>query len=158
VKNRETGKVMADIPKFYFHKGTGAVPLTEVPYTSHKQAWGKLHKNSSLEGNTFKVGGKFYSEGFGTHASSETVFNIEGKYKTFKMGYGLDEESLCSDGVQLQIIADGKVLFDSGRFNLGNLKTAEVSVEKAQTLAIITNSLEDKDCDHVDIINPALIP
>ena len=158
VLNRENGKVMADVPRFYFNKASGAVPLTEVPYVSHKQAWGKLHKNASLDGNTFKVGGKYYSEGFGTHASSETVFNIEGKYKTFKMGYGLDEESLCSDGVQLQIIADGNVIHDSGRFALGDLKTAEVSVEKVQTLIIKTNSFEDMDCDHVDIINPALIP
>jgi hypothetical protein len=158
VQNRENGKLMADIQKFYFNNSTGAVQLAELPYAHHKQAWGKLHKNTSLEGNTFKVGGKFYSEGFGTHASSETVFNIEGKYKTFKMGYGLDEESLCSDGVQLQIIADGNVIHDSGRFALGNLKVAEVSVENVQTLIIKTNSFEDMDCDHVDIINPALIP
>ena len=159
VQNRESGKLMADISKFYFNKWTAAaVQLTELPYVSHKQAWGKLHKNTSLEGNTFKVGGKFYSEGFGTHASSETVFNIEGKYKTFKMSYGLDEESLCSDGVQLQIIADGNVIHDSGHFGLGILKTAEVSVENIQTLIIKTDSLKDKDCDHVDIINPALIP
>ena len=159
VQNRESGKLMADISKFYFNKWTAAaVQLTEIPYTSHKQAWGKLHKNTSLEGNTFKVGGKLYNDGFGTHASSETVFNIEGKYKTFKMGYGLDEESLCSDGVQLQIIADGNVIHDSGRFALGNLKVAEVSVENVKTLVIKTNSYEDMDCDHVDIINPALIP
>ena len=158
VQNRENGKLMADIQKFYFNNAAGAVQLTEMPYVSHKQAWGKLHKNTSLEGNTFKVGGKLYNEGFGTHASSETVFNIEGKYKTFKMGYGLDEESLCSDGVQLQIIADGNVIHDSGRFVLGNLKVAEVSVENVKTLTIKTNSFEDMDCDHVDIINPALIP
>ena len=58
----------------------------------------------------------------------------------------------------MQIIADGNVLFDSGRFILGALKTAEVNVENVQTLTIKTDSLEDKDCDHVDIINPALIP
>ncbi len=158
VQNRENGKIMADVPRFYFNKANGAVQLTEMPFVSHKQAWGKLRKNASLDGNTFKVGGKLYSEGFGTHASSETVFNIEGKFKTFKMGYGLDEESLCSDGVQLQIIADGNVIHDSGRFALGNLKTAEVNVENVQTLIIKTNSFEDMDCDHVDIINPALIP
>lgn len=158
VQNRENGKLMADIQKFYFNNAEGAMQLTELPYVSHKQAWGKLHKNTSLEGNTFKVGGKLYNDGFGTHASSETVFNIEGKYKTFKMGYGLDEESLCSDGVQLQIIADGNVIHDSGRFALGNLKVAEVSVENVKTLIIKTNSYEDMDCDHVDIINPALIP
>ena len=159
VQNRESGKLMADISKFYFNKWTAAaVQLTELPYVSHKQAWGKLHKNQSIEGNPFKVGGKLYSEGFGTHASSETVFSIEGKYKKFKMDFGLDEESLCSDGVQLQIIADGNILFDSGRFNLGNLMTAEVNVENMQTLTIKTNALENKDCDHVDIINPVLIP
>jgi hypothetical protein len=158
VQNRENGKLMADISKFYFNKATGAVPLVEFPYENHKQAWGKLHKNTSLEGNTFKVGGRYYNEGFGTHASSETTFNLEGKFKTFKMGFGLDEESLCSDGVQLQIIADGVILFDSGRFGLGKLKTAEVSIENVKTLIIKTNSFEDMDCDHVDIINPALIP
>ena len=158
VKNRETGKIMADVPKFYFNSANGSIRLTEIPYVHHKQAWGALHKNSSLEGNAFKVGGKFYSEGFGTHASSETVFNIGGKYKTFKMGYGLDEESLCSDGVQLQVVADGKVIYDSGRFVLAPLKNIELNVEKVNTLTLVTNSYEDKDCDHVDIVNPALIP
>ena len=158
VEDSNKGNEVAHIQKFFFYAGKGAVQLTEIPYVSHKQGWGKLHKNQSIEGNPFKVGGKLYSEGFGTHASSETVFNIEGKYKKFTMDFGLDEESLCSDGAQLQIIVDGNILFDSGRFNLGNLKTAEVSVENAQTLTIKTNSLENKDCDHVDIINPVLIP
>ena len=158
VLNRTNGKLMADVQKFYFNKATGATPLVELPYVSHKQGWAKLNINKSLEGNTFKVGGKLYSEGLGTHASSETVYNIGGKFKTFKMGYGLDEESLCSDGVQLQIIADGNVIHDSGRFALGKLRTAEVNVENVQTLTIKTYSLEDMDCDHVDIINPVLIP
>ena len=158
VLNRTNGKLMADVQKFYFNKATGATPLVELPYVSHKQGWAKLNINKSLEGNTFKVGGKLYSEGLGTHASSETVYNIGGKYKTFKMGYGLDEESLCSDGVQLQIIADGNVIHDSGRFALGKLRTAEVNVENVQTLTIKTYSREDMDCDHVDIINPVLIP
>jgi hypothetical protein len=158
VLNRTNGKLMADVQKFYFNKATGATPLVELPYVSHKQGWAKLNINKSLEGNTFKVGGKLYSEGLGTHASSETVYNIGGKFKTFKMGYGLDEESLCSDRVQLQIIADGNVIHDSGRFALGKLRTAEVNVENVQTLTIKTYSLEDMDCDHVDIINPVLIP
>ena len=38
------------------------------------------------------------------------------------------------------------------------MKTAEVSIENVKTLIIKTNSFEDMDCDHVDIINPALIP
>jgi hypothetical protein len=38
------------------------------------------------------------------------------------------------------------------------LKNIEVNVENVQVLTIKTFSLEEKDCDHVDIVNPALIP
>lgn len=158
VQNPKNGKIIADIQKFYFYSKTGAVKLTEIPYASHKQSWGTLHKNESIEGHNFKVDNKFYNEGFGTHAASETVFNIEGKYKTFKMAYGLDEESLCSDGVQLQVHADGNVIFDSGSFSYGKLKNLDVNIENVKVLTLKALPLKNIDCDHVDFINPALIP
>ena len=158
VQNPKNGKIIADIQKFYFYSKTGAVKLTEYPYTSHKQGWGTLHKNESIEGHNFKVDNKFYNEGFGTHAASETVYNIEGKYKTFKMAYGLDEESLCSDGVQLQVLADGNVIFDSGSFSYGKLKSIDVNIENVKVLTLKALPLKNINCDHVDFINPALIP
>ena len=158
VQNPDNGKILADIQKFYFYNKTGAVKLTEFPYASHKQGWGSLHKNESIEGHNFKVDNKFYNEGFGTHAASETVFNIEGKFKNFKMAYGLDEESLCSDGAQLQVLADGKVIFDSGSFSYGKLKSLDLNIENVQVLTLKTLSLKNIDCDHVDFINPTLIP
>ena len=158
VQNPDNGKILADIQKFYFYNKTGAVKLTEFPYASHKQGWGSLHKNESIEGHNFKVDNKFYSEGLSTHAASETVFNIEGKFKPFKMAYGLDEESLCSDGVQLQVLADGKVIFDSGSFSYGKLKSLDLSIENVQVLTLKALPLKNIDCDHVDFINPTLIP
>ena len=74
------------------------------------------------------------------------------------MAYGLDEESLCSDGVQLQVLADGNVIFDSGSFSYGKLKNLDVNIENAKVLTLKTLSLKNIDCDHVDFINPALIP
>ena len=74
------------------------------------------------------------------------------------MGYGLDEESLCSDGAELQIFADGNKVYDSGKFSYETLHTAELNIENVQTLTLKTLSLENIDCDHVDIVNPALIP
>ena len=76
VQNPKNGKIIADIQKFYFYSKTGAVKLTEYPYTSHKQGWGTLHKNESIEGHNFKVDNKFYNEGFGTHAASVLEINI----------------------------------------------------------------------------------
>ena len=159
VHDLEKKKVLADIQKFYFNDKSGAVKLTSFPYASHKQGWGNLHKNESIEAHSFKIGGKIYeADGFGTHASSETTFKIGGKYKTLKMGYGLDEESLCSDGAELQIFADGNKVYDSGKFSYETLRTAELNIENVQTLTLKTLSLENIDCDHVDIVNPALIP
>ena len=158
VKDNASGKVLADIQKFYFDRSTGAIPLIEIPYVNHKQAWGSLHKNATIDNNSFKVDSKLYTEGFGIHASSETVFKIDGKFKTFRANYSLDEESLCSDGAKLQVIADGKIVFESENFSYGKLNLLNANIENAQTLTIKTLSLESMDCDHVDLINPALIP
>ena len=151
-------KEVAHVEKFFFYAGEGAVQLTEVPFVRHKQGWGKLQKNKSIEGNTFKVASKMYNEGFGTHAASETVFNIGAKYKTFKANFGLDEESLCSDGVQLQVLGDNNIIYDSGTFSIGALHTIDINIAGVNELTIKTLPLENQDCDHVDIINPALIP
>ena len=158
IHDRETGKAIAHIQKFYFNDRNGAVKLTEFPYVSHRQGWGSLHKNESIEGHEFKVDSKLYKDGYGTHAASETTFDIGKKFKTFKMAYGLDEESLCSDGVQLQIFADGNIIFDSGLFSYGTLKTLDLNIENVQKLTLKTLPHKNIDCDHVDFINPALIP
>ena len=158
VLDRQKSSEIAHVHNFYFNKANGATPLTEIPFSSHKQGWGSLHKNESIEGHTFKIAGKLYSEGFGTHAASETVFPIGGKYKVFKATYGLDEESLCSDGAQLLVIGDGKTLYDSGIFTLGQPHSFEIDIAGVENLTIKTLPHQNIDCDHVDIINPALIP
>ena len=158
VTNTAQNKNLANIQQFYFNDAQGAIPLTKIPYSSHRQDWGNIGINKTTEGHAFKLSGKVYNEGIGTHASSETVFPIQGKYKSFKATFGLDEESLCSDGARLQVLGDGNNLYDSGDLSLGVTRKFELDVTGVKVLTIKTYPLKSIDCDHMDIINPELIP
>ncbi len=151
-------KSIADIQKYYFHNVNGATPLVNLSYESHQQGWGNFHKNESIDGNTMKIAGKQYAYGLGIHAPSTTIYNIDGKYKTFQASFGLDEESLCGDGARIQIAGDSKVLYESETFTAEALGSLNVNIEGVKKLMITTLQLESNNCDHVDIVNPVLIP
>ncbi len=148
------GKVLGTIEDYYFNAKDGALALNGVKFESHTQAWGSLHINESIEGNKMTVNGKRFKFGYGTHAASETVFNIEGKFNTFSMQYGLDDESLCSSGVKMQVLGDGRVLAETEFFKAGFLGTLTADIKDIQKLTIKSIANGSIDCDHVDIINP----
>lgn len=150
----EKNKVLADIENFVFNKNEGAWALNEVKYKSHAQGWGSLHINESIDGNKLTVNGKSYLFGYGTHAASETTFDIEKKFSNFSMLYALDDESLCSSGVSVQVLGDNKVLATSEIFKPGFLGKFSLDVTGIQLLTIKSIPNGSIDCDHVDFINP----
>ena len=158
VRDLSTKKKLADISKFHFEKANGVVALTEIPIASHQQEWGQMHKNESIEGNKLTVNGQLYANGIGTHASSTTVFDIDKKYSRFRLSAGLDDESLCSEGVAVEVLGDGKSLVKTPFFKNGVLHKVEADVAGVQKLTIKTMPQKGINCSHVDIINPVLIP
>ena len=158
VHDGATKSKLADISKFYFEKANGVIPLVDYPFESHKQEWGKMHKNESIEGHKFNVNGQLYANGLGIHASSMTVFDIGKKFSTIKFSTGLDDESLCSEGVAVEILGDGKTLSKTPYFKNGELQKVEANITGVQKLTIKTIPKESINCAHVDIINPVLIP
>lgn len=158
VTNRVTGKTVADVNRSYFNVADGVINLSELQYESHRQDWGKLKVNQSIEGNVFNVNNIRFEQGLGVHASSETVYNIEGKYSSFRTSYGLDDESLCSKGVYIEILGDGKTLAQTPVFQNGTVQTITANVSGIQKLTIKTIPVGSIDCSHVDLIQPVLIP
>ena len=158
VRDLSTKKKLADISKFHFEKANGVVALTEIPIASHQQEWGQMHKNESIEGNKLTVNGQLYANGIGTHASSTTVFDIDKKYSRFRLSAGLDDESLCSEGVAVEVLGDGKSLVKTPFFKNGVLHKVEADVAGVQKLTIKTMPQKGINCSHVDIVNPVLIP
>lgn len=153
-----TSEAIAHIENYRFFRFEGALELSRMRPTAHRQAWGNLQTNSSIEGHAFTLNGKKYHEGFGVHASSETNFNLQGKFSRLTAVIGLDEESLCSDGIAYKVFGDGKILYQSERVSIGKPDSLDISILGVHELLIATDSLDSKDCDHVDIVHPTLYP
>jgi alpha-galactosidase len=47
------------------------------------QDWGTPHANQSVDGHALAIGGQAYEHGFGTHAQSTLVVNLNGARKPF---------------------------------------------------------------------------
>ncbi|WP_295681679.1 NPCBM/NEW2 domain-containing protein [uncultured Fibrobacter sp.] len=150
----QNDKIIGIIEDYYFNAKDGALALNGVKFESHKQAWGTLHTNESIDGNKLTVNGRKFKFGYGTHAASETVFNLEGKFNTFSMQYGLDDESLCSNGVKIQVLGDDKVLAETEFFKAGFLGALTTEIKDIQKLTIKSIANGSIDCAHVDLINP----
>ncbi len=154
VKHESISKISA----MRFFRFEGALQLSLIPPTSHSQGWGDLHTNASVDGNPFTVESQQYPDGFGTHAPSKTTFNLRGEFTRLTARIGLDEESLCSDGIRYQVLGDGKTLYQSGTVSLSRSDSLDISVLGVNELSFITDTLSSKDCDHVDILLPTLYP
>jgi hypothetical protein len=158
VMDTEKHTKLADISKYYFNNAGGAMPLPQSMLAENRQDWGKLHWGKSIEDHEMVLDGQHFTTGFSTHASSETTFNLEGKYRAFRISFGLDDESLCSEGVSVQILGDGNVLATSPVFQNGVIHTLSANTEGIQKLTLKTVPKGSIDCSHVDFVHPFLIP
>ena len=154
----EGNKVLAQISKTFFNEANGAKKLTDLQYESHKQEWGNIGKNKSIEGHTLTIDGQTFENGIATHAASETIYAIGGQFKTFRTFVGLDDESLCSEGVSVQVLGDGNVLAETPVFKAGVLHTINTNTEGVQKLTLKTTAKGSIDCSHVDFVNAVLVP
>lgn len=139
-----------------FVAGNGATKLIDLPVFFHRQDWGDFKKNTTIEGNLFTVAGKRYEEGFGTHAASTTIFLLDKAYTKFTSLIGLDDESLCSDGVQIEVEGDDKLLYQSPTITSQKLTSIEVPLTGVKKLTLKTLPLATNNCDHVNFIYPTL--
>ena len=149
---------LADISTFYFNAAGGATALEQSAITANRQDWGNLHWGKSIDGHDMVVNGITFANGFATHANSETTLGIQGKYRAFRTSFGLDDESLCSEGVSVEIIGDGKVLAASPVFQNGVVHTLSANTEGVQNVVLKTTAKGSIDCSHVDFVNTVLIP
>ena len=158
ITDTEKHTKLADVSKYYFNVAGGAMPLPQSMLAENRQDWGSLHWGKSIENHTMVLNGEPFTIGFSTHASSETSFNLEGKYRAFRTSFGLDDESLCSEGVSVQILGDGNVLATSPVFQNGVIHTLSANTEGVQKLTLKTIPKGSIDCSHVDFVHPFLIP
>ena len=59
------------------------------------QGWGTLQKNRSVWDKPLTIGGQHFRRGMGTHANSEIVYRLDGKYGRFQAWAGPDMATLA---------------------------------------------------------------
>lgn len=158
ISDSTTGEVIAVATDFRFFRFDGALQMNLMSPVHNTQGWGELQVNKSIDGHEFTLASRHFKDGFGTHAPSNTEFDIRGEFTRFTALIGLDEESLCSDGVSYTIKGDGKVLYQIEKISLEKIDTLDISVEGVHSLVIESDPLGSKDCDHIDIVHPTLYP
>jgi len=129
--------------------------LSDLNWTSATAGWGTIHKDQTIVGNTITLRGTTYAKGIGTHAVSQIVYNLAGKYSSFLSDVGVDDEEIGrgTGSVDFQVIGDGRVLFDSGVVtNSSPVVHINISVAGIQQLTLIaTNGVAGSiDYDHAD--------
>ncbi|MGL1934760.1 MAG: NPCBM/NEW2 domain-containing protein [Fibrobacterales bacterium] len=139
-----------------------AQQLTNIPAWKNLQSWGSLGINKSVMNNELTIDGKRFSFGFGSHSFSSIQFKLNGKYTRFYSKLGLDDEDMCGDGIVAKIFGDDRLLFTSDTLHAQELATLTngtelgIDITRVQTLRLVTDSLTNKSCDHINWVNPWL--
>ena len=136
--------------------------LSTLPMTSSTVGYASIQLNKSILGNTLSLRGNTYTTGIGTHAVSQIVYNLAGKYTSFLSDVGVDDEENGKGigSVDFQVIGDGKVLFDSGVLtNNSPIVSLDVNVTGVKTLTLLaTNGVAGSiDYDHADWAGARLV-
>ncbi|MBI3380309.1 NPCBM/NEW2 domain-containing protein [Candidatus Gottesmanbacteria bacterium] len=130
-----------------------------------KQDYGVLQVNQSVNSSAgFKSWSRlsnnylFYRKGFGTHANSNLVFDIDKKFTSFSTDFGIDTEAATPASSVFIIYGDTKKLFESkrmGRFDYPNHVNLNITGVKFLGL-MVTDAGDGINSDHADWLNPVL--
>ncbi len=69
---------------------TPSVPLDVLDPSSAHQDWGQLQLDRSVTGGTLRIGDRHFATGLGTHANSEIIYDLNGRYERFEAWVGVD--------------------------------------------------------------------
>ena len=136
--------------------------LSSLNWTSATAGYGTVQKNLNASGDPLNIGGVNYASGVGTHADSTIVYNLAGGYTTFQSDIGYDNRTAGkpSDPVYFQVIADGRVIYDSGSMtNTDPAKSISLDVTGVTTLTLVVKAVVAGNIDycHVDWAGAQLI-
>jgi len=141
------------------------ISLTKLKPISATQDYGTLQVNRNLNSmfgpkswSFLSVNYFFYRQGFGTHANSQIVFDLDKKFRRLETDFGVDTAASQRASVVFEIYGDGKLLFRSQKMTKGDLpRHADVSLEGVKTLLLAVNDAGDGITeDHANWLEPRI--
>ena len=112
------------------------VDLTWAKAVSARTGWGQALRGAAPEDGFLSLGGKSFESGLYAHAVSAYVFDLNGNWKKFKSGYGLQDGD-HPGSVAFVVRGDGKELFRSEVIRDHRLRSTELDVMGVRRLELI---------------------
>ena len=137
----------------FAQSGVQTVWLDQLDLSAATQGYGAPGKNHTVDGKTMSIAGVTYERGFGTHAESSLLIQLDGKSKSFTAQVGIDDEIKGHEPAsEFILMADGKNIWSSGVMRLGDkAKTCKVSLTGVQKLElVVTDGGNGNYYDHAD--------
>ena len=134
-------------------KAQSVVWLDQLDLSVATQGNGKPSINTSVDGRKITIAGEVFKRGFGTHAESSLLINLNGKAKNFSASVGLDDEMKGQNpAVEFEIYGNNKKLWSSGIMKLGDkAKPVNISLQGIKQLElIVTDGVNGPYYDHAD--------
>jgi hypothetical protein len=106
------GQPFSSIATRCYAKSPGVFYLSDVDYAAAQQSQSILRMDENVAGETIRMQDKPFDKGLGTHADSQIVYFLGGQFRTFSAHPGVDQ-SVEGGSVKFQVLADGKVVYES---------------------------------------------
>ncbi|MFV1965686.1 MAG: NPCBM/NEW2 domain-containing protein, partial [Pirellulaceae bacterium] len=135
--------------------------LSDLPWNAARAGWtpnqdGLPRRNRDVTSNPIRLGARMFPKGLGTHAPSEIVYDLDGKYRRFKAVVGGAE---ANGTVVFQVVADDELVFDSGIMHgLRSVKTIDLPITNVQRLRlVVSDGGNDYFCDMANWANARVL-
>lgn len=139
---------------------TKEVYLSDYKWDKAKVGWRKPLANIyQIENNKdtrlfLEIDGKLFTKGFYAHSPSVYTYSLEGKWNEFASSFGFRDGA--DNTARFIIKGDGKVLFDSGLTQPGNVYNKSLSVKGVNTLELIVEPIKSNGSCWTIWVNPVL--
>ncbi|MGN0242549.1 MAG: NPCBM/NEW2 domain-containing protein [Lachnospiraceae bacterium] len=141
--------------------------LSDLPATEVTVGWGTYQNNLSIDGNPITLDGKVYEKGLGTHANSEVIYHLNGKYSRFQAMIGIDDETTrekASAFFQVYATyydeisgAEKEIMILNQLIEGTDTKKINLSIDQVTKLRLVTDMNGNNGNDHTDWAGAKLI-
>jgi len=127
-------------------EGGDWIALSDLAWESARSGWtpngdGLPRRDRDVTDQPLRLARKRYAKGIGTHAPSEIVYALEGKYARFVAVVGGAEQG---GSVVFRVFGDQELLAETGTLlGLGEVKTIDVSVAGVRRLRLVVTDAGD---------------
>ena len=126
--------------------------LDQLDVSKSVCGWQRSRRNTSIDGNPLRIGGRHFRRGVGTHPPGWFCIDLGGGSRRFTAWVGIDDEVGRRGTAEFNVIGDERLLWDSGVMRGGQpAKNVNVDLTGIETLElVVTVGGDGYGHDHTD--------